>query len=274
MLEADTGATASVQEPAPVVDGVQGNAPGNDVGSGTDTPALPGYVKGQLDKETSEALLAEIKADPELAKRLPKDPTDIFKQWRTLDKASKSALAIPAKDAPKEVWDQFYKGLGRPESAEGYTLEKPQIPAGMRYDEGREKWFRGLAHAAGLNNAQAKGIFDAWNNQEAATFQKSIEARKVEAKAALDALHAEWQDKFPDNWARMQDAMVQFIPGGKESPLFKKITQWHLDNDPDFLRMMKAIGDKIGPSKFVAPRGDRGGSSGKSEWTFGGIKTS
>ena len=273
MLEPDTGAAAPA-EAAPAVGGPQGTAPGSEPASGTDAPVLPGYVKGQLDKETSEALLAEIKADPDLAKRLPKDPTDVFKQWRSLEKASKSALNIPAKDAPKETWDQFYKGLGRPESAEGYTLEKPQIPAGMRYDEAQEKWFRGLAHAAGLTNTQAKGIFDEWNRQQSATFQKMTESRKAAATAAINSLKAEWKDKYADNWARMQEAVAQFIPGGKDGPLRKKLESTGLDNDPDFLRMMKAIGDKIGPPRFVAPRGDQGSSSGKSDWIFGGIKTS
>jgi len=261
MLEADSGQEAVVDDPAPAVGGAQ---EAQVAGSGTEPPVVPGYIRGQLDKETSEALLAEIKADPELAKRLPKDPTDVFKQWRALDKASKGALRIPEKDAPKEVWDQFYKGLGRPDSAEAYALEKPQIPAGMRYNEAQEKWFRGVAHALGLNQVQAQGLFAEFNKIQTTEFQKTIAARQAQRVAdktnAETVLKQKYKDAYLDKMESMKQAYMALMPGGQEGKLFKKVQALGLDNDPDFLQMWINIGEKIGRPRVVVPSSEGGGS--------------
>jgi hypothetical protein len=271
MVVEDAGASALAQDASPAVGGPQPASAGNEGASGTEPPKLPGWT-GQLTAEQQAEIKARITADPKAIDELPKGLTELYSGWSQFKAQAVGALRVPAQDAPKEAWDQFYKGLGRPESAEGYTLEKPQIPAGLRYDEGQEKWFRGLAYAAGLNQAQAKGIFDSWNKMQMDASQKSIEARKAAAKSATDSLKTEWGDKYEENWGRVREAYAQFIPGGNQGQLFKKISAWGLDNDPDFLKMLKAIGDKIGPPRFVAPKGDRGSSSSESKWEFGGIK--
>ena len=272
MLEPNTEAVAPV-EGAPAVGGIQPSA-GNDAPSGTDTLKLPGWI-GQLTADQQAEIKARVAVDPKAVDELPKGLTELYSGYSQLKAQTVGAIKIPATDAPKEAWDQFYKGLGRPESAEGYTLTQPQIPDGMRYDEAQEKWFRGLAYAAGLNDAQAKAIFENWNKVQAENFQKFTESRKaqrvtqkVQAEATLKQLYG---DKYPDKMENMRQAMAALMPEGQNGKLFKKIQAQGLDNDPDFLRLWISIGEKIGPPKMVVPLGDGKGQDTGSNWNFRGV---
>ena len=266
------GAVGAVQEAAPVaadpVPAVGGASPeGEGTGSGTSTPKFPGWT-GQLAKEQLADIQARVAKDPQELEKLPKGLSELYAAYASLQASSVGALKRPAKDSPKEAWDQFFKELGRPESPEAYTLEKPNIPSGMRYDDTAEKWFRGVSHGLGLTQEQAKGFFDEWNKVQAASVQKAQEAKKATAEAALNSLKAEWKDKFADNWEGLRQAYIQFIPDGQSGALFKKIQAYGLDNDPDFLKMFKSIYDKIGPPKMVVSSGEGSGTERKGGFNF------
>ena len=269
MLE---GADGSVQEASPVVatepaPAVGGAQEAQAAGSGTDAPKFPGWT-GQLTKEQLADIQDRVAKDPKELETLPKGLSELYASYASLKASTVGALKRPAQDAPKEAWDQFYKELGRPESAEGYTLEKPQIPSGMRYDEGQEKWFRGVAHSLGLTQDQAKSFFDEYNKAQVAGVQRVIAAKKAASEAALNALKQEWKDSFPDKWEGIRQAYTQFIPEGQNGALFKKIQAYGLDNDPDFLRMFKNIYDKIGPPRMVVSSGEGSGTDSKGGFSF------
>jgi len=230
MLE---GATGTVQEAAPVaadpVLAVGDTPPVEEgTGSGTDAPKFPGWT-GQLAKEQLADIQARVAKDPKELESLPKGLSELYASYAALKASSVGAVKRPDKDAPKEAWDQFYNGLGRPESAEGYTLKKPQIPSGMRYDDAQEKWFRGLAHNLGLTQDQARTFFDEYNKAQVAGVQKAIEAKKAAAAEALGKLKTEWGDSFPDKWEGIRQAYTQFIPEGANGALFRKIQAYGLD---------------------------------------------
>lgn len=269
MLE---GAGGTVQEAVPIAadpaPAVGGSSPGGEgAGSGTEAPKFPGWT-GQLSKEQLADIQARVAKDPKELESLPKGLSELYASYATLKASSVGALKRPDKDASKEVWDQFYNGLGRPESAEGYTLEKPKIPSGMRYDDAQEKWFRGLAHNLGLTQEQARTFFDEYNKAQVAGVQKAIEAKKASAAEALGKLKAEWGDSFPDKWEGIRQAYTQFIPEGANGALFKKIQAYGLDNDPDFLRMFRNIYEKIGPPRMVVPSGEGSGTESKGGFHF------
>ena len=270
MLESAAGSI--VEEATPVaadpVPAVGGSLPeGEGTGSGTDAPKFPGWT-GQLSKEQLADIQARVAKDPKELESLPKGLSELYASYATLKASSVGAVKRPDKDAPKEAWDQFYQGLGRPESAEGYTLEKPQIPSGMRYDEAQEKWFRGVAYNLGMTQEQAKTFFDEYNKVQVAGVQRAIEAKKAQAAEALGKLKAEWGDSFPDKWEGIRQAYTQFIPDGANGALFRKIQAYGLDNDPDFLRMFRNIYEKIGPPKIVVPSGQGSGSEQKGGFNF------
>jgi len=267
MLESSGGIVQEapvVVDPAPAVGGAE---KAQEAGSGTDTQRLPGWT-GQLTKEQMAVITERVAKDPKALSELPKGLSELYASYDSLKASSVGALKRPAPDAPKDEWDQFYNGLGRPESAEGYALEKPQIPSGMRYDESTEKWFRGVAHSMGLTQEQAKGFFDEYNKVQVENVQRAISARKAASEAALTALKQEWKESFPDKWEGIRQAYIQFMPEGANGTLFKKIQAYGLDNDPDFLRMFKNIYDKIGPPRTIVPSGQGSGTDSKGGFSF------
>jgi hypothetical protein len=254
MLEGVAGtiveAPAITEAPAPVVDGPK---EGEAADQSTATPKFPGWT-GQLAKDQLADIQARVAKDPKALETLPKGLSELYAAYASLSESSKGALTRPPQDAPKEVWDQFYKELGRPESAEGYTLEKPEIPSGMRYDDEMEKWFRGVALAHNLSNDAAKGIFAEWNKAQAEVHARAFAARQKEAGDTMTAY-------------------LQFVPGGEKGRLFQKIQAQKLDNDPDFLKMFLNIYTKIGPAKTVVPTEAGGGTEKSGGFQFGaGLK--
>lgn len=67
-------------------------------------------------------------------------------------------LARPKTD---EDWGKLYDELGRPESADTYEVQRPEMPESVPYDEDSEKFFRALAHENGLSQKQFSNIYDA-----------------------------------------------------------------------------------------------------------------
>ena len=87
------------------------------------------------------------------------------KVWEMLDNSQKligqRPAGIPAADAPKEVWDNFYKAMGRPEKAADYQFE---LDPSLKLDEKFVNSTKEIMHKYGLTPTQAKGIqkdFDA-----------------------------------------------------------------------------------------------------------------
>lgn len=233
---------------------------------------VPGYVKGQLGAD-GEALMKEIEKDPKVAEGLPKGIPELFKSWRTLQQESTSAVRIPAKDAPKEAWDRYFKAIGRPDSPEGYALTKPQLPNGLPYNDRLEKWFRQQLFDAGVPDGAAQKMFNEWNATQVAAYtanQKALEAQRVSfAKEAEEALRAEYKDEFPQAMQSMSAALARF--GGAK--IVETIKQARLpngatlDNHPDFIRMFVEVGRRMDADTMVA--GDAG--AGKTDTSRPGL---
>lgn len=221
---------------------------------------VPGYVKGQLGAD-GEALLKEIEKDPTLAEKLPKGIPDLFKSWRTLQQESTSAVRVPAKDAPKEAWDRYFKAIGRPDSPEGYALQKPQLPNGLPYNDKLEKWFRQQLFNAGVPDGAAQKMFNDWNAMQTATFQSNQKFAQEQAQKfasqAMETLKAEWKDDYPKNIETMKSALARF--GGQDIvSVFQQARLPNgltLDNHPAVAKMLYEIGKRMGEDTMVGADG-------------------
>ena len=58
---------------------------------------------------------------------------------------------IPTPESPQEDWASFYNKLGRPENADGYSIDRPENLPG---DPEAEQAFLEKMHEVGLNNKQ------------------------------------------------------------------------------------------------------------------------
>ena len=103
-------------------------------------------------------------------------------------------LVIPNNNSTEEHWDEVYTKLGRPESADKYSLDaKSEV---VNLDENAIKSFAEQSHKLGLNNKQAQGILEFYkNNMEGTAQQSKIDTETAQVQAEQQ-LRQEWGRDF------------------------------------------------------------------------------
>ena len=103
-------------------------------------------------------------------------------------------VVIPTNNSTEEAWNEVYDKLGRPESAEKYSLDaKSEV---VNFDEAAIKSFAEQSHKLGLNNKQAQGILEFYkNNMEGTAQQAKIDTETAQAQAEQQ-LRQEWGRDF------------------------------------------------------------------------------
>ena len=103
-------------------------------------------------------------------------------------------VVIPTNNSTEEAWNEVYDKLGRPESAEKYSLDaKSEV---VNLDETAIKSFAEQSHKLGLNNKQAQGILEFYkNNMEGTAQQAKIDTETAQAQAEQE-LRQEWGRDF------------------------------------------------------------------------------
>ena len=93
-----------------------------------------------------------------------------------------------------DQWNEVYAKLGRPESADKYTLDaKSDV---VPFDETAIKSFAEQSHQLGLNNKQAQGILEFYkNNMEGTAQQSKIDTETAQVQAEQQ-LRQEWGRDF------------------------------------------------------------------------------
>ena len=109
-------------------------------------------------------------------------------------------MVVPNKNFTEDQWEEAYIKLGRPESAEKYSLDvKSDI---VSLDEQAIRSFQEQSFKLGLNNEQAKGVLDFYkNNMEAQTQQAKVDAETTQAQAQ-NILRQEWGRDYDSNIAK------------------------------------------------------------------------
>src|SRR5271169_2804449 len=116
--------------------------PATDTGkSQGEKPGLPAWT-AQLPKPVLEKLTAE---------RVPyKNLGELWTKFESLEQEVGNGIRVPGKDATDEQRASYRKAMGIPVNPEGYSLNRPQLPSGLPYDERLEKWFRNELFEAGV----------------------------------------------------------------------------------------------------------------------------
>ena len=91
-------------------------------------------------------------------------------------------MIVPNKNFTEDQWEEAYIKMGRPDSADKYSLDiKSDV---VPLDEQAIKSFQEQSFKLGLNNEQAKGVLDFYkNNMEAQTQQAKVDAETSQAQA-------------------------------------------------------------------------------------------
>ena len=140
-----------------------------------------------------DSISEEYRVDPNIEKFTEIDA--LAKSYINATKMiGKDKVAVPNKNSTDDQWNEVYDKLGRPESADKYSLNaKSEV---VPIDEQAIKQFAENAHQLGLNNKQAQGILEFYkNNMEGTAQQSKIDTETAQAQAEQQ-LRQEWGRDF------------------------------------------------------------------------------
>jgi len=140
-----------------------------------------------------DSISEEYRADPNIEKFTEIDA--LAKSYINATKMiGQDKVAIPNNNSTDDQWNEVYAKLGRPESADKYSLDvKSEV---VNLDENAIKSFTENAHQLGLNNKQAQGILEFYkNNMEGTAQQSKIDTETAQAQAEQQ-LRQEWGRDF------------------------------------------------------------------------------
>jgi hypothetical protein len=156
-------------------------------------------------KTWKEAISQEYRSNPNIEKFTELDA--LAKSYiNAVSMIGTDKIPLPGKTATDEQWNEVYNKLGRPESADKYTLEFKTDVAPV--DENVIKGFAQNAHKLGLNNKQAQGILEFYKSTlEGSAKEMSVNMESAQAEAA-NTLRSEWGKSYDEN-LRKASAVAQ-----------------------------------------------------------------
>ena len=162
----------------------------------SDTPVSPTTETQPVAKTWKEAISEEFRNDPNIEKFTEIDA--LAKSYiNATQMIGKDKVAVPNKNSTDDQWNEVYDKLGRPESADKYSLNaKSEV---VPIDENAIKQFAENAHQLGLNNKQAQGILEFYkNNMEGMAQQAKVDTETAQAQSTQQ-LRQEWGREFDTN---------------------------------------------------------------------------
>jgi len=162
----------------------------------SDTPVSPTTETQPVAKTWKEAISEEFRNDPNIEKFTEIDA--LAKSYiNATQMIGKDKVAVPNKNSTEDQWNEVYDKLGRPESAEKYSLNaKSEV---VPIDDNAIKQFAENAHQLGLNNKQAQGILEFYkNNMEGMAQQAKVDTETAQAQSTQQ-LRQEWGREFDTN---------------------------------------------------------------------------
>ena len=162
----------------------------------SDTPVSPTTETQPAAKTWKEAISEEFRNDPNIEKFTEIDA--LAKSYiNATQMIGKDKVAVPNKNSTEDQWNEVYDKLGRPESADKYSLNaKSEV---VPIDEQAIKQFAENAHQLGLNNKQAQGILEFYkNNMEGMAKQAKVDTETAQAQSTQQ-LRQEWGREFDTN---------------------------------------------------------------------------
>jgi len=189
------------EQPASPVEQTQTTEPTATIASvaKTDTPVSPTTEQPVAAKSWKEAISQEFRNDPNIEKFTEIDA--LAKSYiNATQMIGKDKVAVPNKNSTEEQWNEVFDKLGRPASADKYTLDvKSDI---VPLNEGDVKQFAENAHKLGLSNKQAQGVLEFYkNNMESNAHQSKVDTETSQVQAEQE-LRKEWGRDFEANVKR------------------------------------------------------------------------
>jgi len=181
----------------------------------------------------------------------------LSKSYANLERqiGNSNKVAVPSDHSTPEEWDSFYNRLGRPETAEGYELKKPESLRDDLWSEDAAKEYSTFAHKLGLTKSQATELAAWQQGRVGGEVTKHDEALAANQAESIAALKKEWGAEYATNVASAKRGAN--LAGGQE------LVDHPLANDPIFIRAMAKIGGMVKEDGTGGLRGGGVGGMGK-----------
>ena len=189
--------------------------------------------------------------------------SDAWQQFVDMKGRMESSVQIPGENATDEDRAAFYTKLGRPETADKYTITKPDtLPEGVQYSEDTEAIFKTAFHEVGLSDQAAQKLWGKYHEVVAQGYETQQKAEQAAHEAAINELKNDWTgDNFKVNTEIAHRAFTGIFKDETKQEEAKKfieetkINGLPLGDHPMFLKMFHKIGSVIGDDTINHGRG-------------------
>lgn len=208
-------------------------------------PSLYDQVRGV---PLQDLLPDTLKSDPHLSRI--KDIDALAKNVVDSQKFISQSVRIPGEDATEADRSEFYKKLGRPETASDYTLElKPEyVEKGVKVDDAQQQWYKDVALKANLTKEQANIVFGSYVDKEVASATDQQLSQTEKATKTIDELKGIWRSDYNDNINLINSNLDKFFPADVQAELRSK----GLFADSAFIQSMLGLTKKVtGSNMFI-----------------------
>lgn len=233
----------------------EGNGAEGASGAGGGNPSLPGWQAGLPDGlKGHEALKGFAKVG---------DFATAALSWKELSEKSIQPLGQNATEAERQA---YFKALGVPDKADGYTFDPSKLPKGMEPNKDFDAYFRDVAHKAHLSPAQAQEVYSAVHTRVFEGLAKQQEEdRKAEADAKATAekneaiLHTTFGNEFTP---RIQAAGkagrdLAALAGMKVEDWNTWLKNLELDKELPLILALDAVARHLKPDQLVRGNGQQ-----------------
>ena len=157
-------------------------------------------------------------------------------------------VAVPTNNSTEEAWNEVYDKLGRPESAEKYSLDAKSKVVSL--DENAVKQFAETSHKLGLNNKQAQGLLE--------FYKQNMEGTAQQAKIDTETAQAQAEQELRSEWGREFDTKVKQASSLAKANMKPEILDMTLSNGtrlgdhPEIIRGFAKIAGMMAEDKIVS----------------------
>ena len=198
-----------------------------------------------------EAISEEFRTNPNIEKFTEIDA--LAKSYiNATQMIGQDKVVVPNKNSTEDQWNEVYDKLGRPESADKYSLDvKSDV---VPFDDGAVKQFAENAHKLGLSNKQAQGVLEFYKNSMEGTAQQSKVDTETAQVQAEQELRQEWGREFENNVKKAGAlAKANINPDILDLELKSGI---RVGDHPELIKGFAKIASMMSEDKIVSPESD------------------
>ena len=194
-----------------------------------------------------DSISEEYRKDPNIEKFTEADA--LAKSYiNAVKMIGQDKLAVPTNNSTEEAWNEVYDKLGRPESAEKYSLDAKSKVVSL--DENAVKQFAETSHKLGLNNKQAQGLLE--------FYKQNMEGTAQQAKIDTETAQAQAEQELRSEWGREFDTKVKQAGSLAKANMKPEILDMTLSNGtrlgdhPEIIRGFAKIAGMMAEDKIVS----------------------